>query len=246
MDLGSNPWEWATDSRYPVFCLTFTRGSTPDAVLGAYGVAPGQAAIRTQAESGALLPRGGGGTLLRVGTLAENWVYCYEDLEPEGLKPTVMARLSQGTETVRVFKGADGLRTLDHYRDGRRTESVELSTTPVVRGEGPHTLASALRQALGAIPATASSSGSAPSVLLLGLDVAGRYVGGVLDAQTLRGPLLTAFLPDADRAPLRPVRSPPTGSPSQTTAAADAAAAKPGRPLGVLPPAPRSPGSHPS
>ncbi|MFD5537658.1 hypothetical protein ACFWIJ_07330 [Streptomyces sp. NPDC127079] len=154
-----------------------------------------------------------------------------------------MARLSQGTETVRVFKGGDGLRTLDHYRDGRRTESVELSTTPVVRGEGPHTLASALRQALHAIPATANS-GSATSVLLVGLDIVVRHVGGVLDAQTLRGPLLTAFLPDADRVPLRPVRRPPTGSPSQTTAPADAPAAKPGRQLGVMPAAPKSPGNH--
>ncbi|MHC3475615.1 DUF6461 domain-containing protein [Streptomyces sp. 7R007] len=244
MDLGSSPWEWATDSRCPTFCLTFTRSTTPDAVLGAYGVAPGQATVRTQAESGALLPRGGGGTLLRVGALAKDWIYCYENLEPEGLKPTVVARLSQGTETVRVFKGGDGLCTLDHYRDGRRTESVELSTTPVVRGEGPH--ASALRQALDALPAAASSSGSSTSVLLIGLNIVGRYVGGVLDAQTLQGPLLTAFLPDADRAPLRPVRRPPTGSPSEATAPpTDAAAAKPGRSLGVVPAAPKRPGGHP-
>jgi hypothetical protein len=245
MDLGSSPWEWATDSRCPTFCLTFTLRSTTDAVLGAYGVHPGQAAVRTQAESGALLPRGGGGTLLRVGALAEDWVYCYENLEPEGLKSTVMARLSEGTETVRVFKGGDGLCTLDHYRDGRRTESVELSTTPVVRGQGPHAFASALRQALDAIPAATSSSGSPTSVLVIGLDVVGRYVGGVLDAQTLQGPLLTAFLPDADRAPLRPVRRPPTGSPSETTGPTDAVARKPGRSLGVLPTAPRRPGGRP-
>nr|WSZ18857.1 DUF6461 domain-containing protein [Streptomyces canus] len=226
-DLGTGPWQWAVESRCPTFCLTFTRGTTPEAVLRAYRVDPDLAALRTQAESGGLLPRGGGGSLLRVGTAAADWMFCYESLEPEGIKPSVMARLSQGTgtETVRVFKGADGLRTLEHYRDGRRADSVELSAALTVRGDGPHLFSLALRQRLEEHPEFA---GRGPSVLLVGLDTVGRYVGGVIDQQTLQGPLLTAFLPDADREPLRPRPGPVRSR----------AAASPGRLPGVLPPRP--------
>lgn len=162
-----------------------------------------------------------------MGTAAADWMFCYESLEPEGIKPSVMARLSQGTgtETVRVFKGADGLRTLEHYRDGRRADSVELSAALTVRGDGPHLFSLALRQRLEEHPEFA---GRGPSVLLVGLDTVGRYVGGVIDQQTLQGPLLTAFLPDADREPLRPRPGPVRSR----------AAASPGRLPGVLPPRP--------
>lgn len=235
MDLGTGPWRWAVDSRCPTFCLTFTRGTTPEAVLRAYGMDPDLAAPRTRAESGGLLPRGGGGSLLRVGRVAADCVFCYESLEPEGIKPTVMARLSQDTETVRVFKGADGLRTLEHWRDGRRTESVELSAALTVRGDGPHLFSPALRRTLDEHPEFADRG---PSVLLVGLDTVGRYVGGVLEQQVLDGPLLTAFLPDADRDPLRPGTGP---------ARADATARprRPGRLLGGLPPRPEGGGGGP-
>ncbi|WP_189079028.1 hypothetical protein [Mangrovihabitans endophyticus] len=86
-------WAWATQSRYPGFCLSFIRDRDPATVAARLG--------------------GGPATTLTT--------YCYEERAPVGFLPSRIQQLSTGTELLQVepfstWHRARRLRAVDQRR----------------------------------------------------------------------------------------------------------------------------------
>ncbi|MGW9175864.1 DUF6461 domain-containing protein [Streptomyces decoyicus] len=186
-------WHWATEDRVPFFCITFSRDKTPAEVITAYGADAQQAALLTHDQSCEIYPDSVGGTLLRAGAL-NNWAFCFEERDPEGFKPGVLRRLSRDHETIQVVCGGDGMNTVERIQAGRLTERFEPGVSISPEGTGPYSLHQEVRRFIAAQPRDVSG-------LQAALCVVGRRIGAVLDATTLSGPLLTAFIDDAHREP---------------------------------------------
>ncbi len=180
---------WATDPRHALWCVTFTRNVTPADVLRRYGADPGSAQLRAHADTREFYERiMGAGTVLRVGLLGA-WSFCYEDAGAAGSRPGLLSCLSQGTETLSLLKGGDGMNLLAVWRDGQREEVFE----PGAFGRRPqkdHRLWDLVQQ---------STTGQ-PRIIAAFQAIA-RYTGVLLDDAKIAGPLLTACLADADRIP---------------------------------------------
>ncbi|MYQ48615.1 hypothetical protein GTW40_26845 [Streptomyces sp. SID4985] len=171
--MADGTWRWATDPRFPVWCVTFTRDLTPDEVLRRYGADPRTARMLARGEAGGLYDLAlHGGTVLRAGT-ADGWAFCYEDVGGAGSRSGLLGTLSRGTETLSLLHGGDGTNHLAYWRDGERID-FELGPTG---GTSRHA---------GLVPA---------------LRAVTRHTGVSLGADDLEGPLLTAYL--AEAAPLR-------------------------------------------
>ncbi|MCP9213386.1 DUF6461 domain-containing protein [Streptomyces sp. NEAU-Y11] len=192
-------WQWATDPRTPTFCITFTRGATPQDVIAAYGADPTQATVLTPAQAIEAFPAGTAGTVLRVGALGR-WSFCYENREPEGFKPAVLHRLSHATETIQVFKGGDGMNGIERLQAGHTTERFEPGMA-TAHGDGPHLLFDQAQRLTAAQPPHTPALHTA-------LRAVGQYIGADLHTATLNGPLLTAFVADGHRSPRTPVSAP--------------------------------------
>ncbi|MFD8913444.1 DUF6461 domain-containing protein [Streptomyces sp. NPDC059575] len=126
-------WEWATDPRFPLWCVTFTRHLAPDKVLRRYGADARTARMLARGEASGLYDLAlRGGTVLRAGT-AGGWSFCYEDVGGAGSRPGVLGALSRGTETLSLLHGGDGTnhlaqcprRTEDRLRPGLTDPSVD-------------------------------------------------------------------------------------------------------------------------
>ncbi|GGT78933.1 hypothetical protein GCM10010207_88270 [Streptomyces atratus] len=211
-------WEWATDPRYPLWCVTFTKGLMPDEVLRRYGTEPDQARKLAHTEASDLYDMAlrGGGAVLRVGKL-QGWSFCFEDVGGVGSRRGPLSALSRGTETLSLLRGGDGMNRLAYWCDGQRRESFEPGANDRMPQGERHfwDLVCAYDQA------TPGRTG-----LLLALQAITQHTGVSLDTATIAGPLLTAHLSDGDRTPDPVQRAPLTMRGS--------AASSLGRPLGSV------------
>lgn len=184
------------------WCVTFTRGITPDDVLARYGALPADARIMPKPEAvelGAAAYRAGTPkSVLRVGSLSD-WSFCYEEWGVLGGMPGPLARLSSGTETLTVDSNGVGLDTFGHWRDGRCTEVYEPEDpgTPL---SSPHPLWDAFQE-------RRHTAEEGESALMSAVRVIGDRMGAVLDDVTLDAPLPTVLLGDD----VPPRRSSPAG-----------------------------------
>ncbi|MGW0185744.1 DUF6461 domain-containing protein [Streptomyces sp. NPDC003362] len=122
---GGDGWAWATEPRFPLWCLTFTKDLTPAEVLRRYGADPDRAQLLDHARAGDLYVIAlRGGTVLRAGAL-RGWSFCWEDVGGAGSSRGVLAALSAGTETFTLLRGGDGMNRLTHWCDGQHRESFE-------------------------------------------------------------------------------------------------------------------------
>lgn len=180
---------WATDPRHALWCVTFTRNVTPADVLRRYGADPGSAQLRAHADTREFYERiMGAGTVLRAGTLGA-WSFCYEDAGAAGSRPGLLSRLSQGTETLSLLKGGDGMNLLAVWRDGQREEVFE----PGAFGRRPqkdHKLWDLVQHSITGQPR-----------IVAALQAIACYTGVLLDDAKIAGPLLTVCLADANRIP---------------------------------------------
>jgi hypothetical protein len=190
-------WAWATQSRYPGFCLSFVRDRDPATVAELLGGGPLE--TMTVEEAVRVFPPSRRGALLRCGTVP-GWAYCYEDYEPVGFQRSLLQRLSAGTEVVQILKSGDGMTIARRMVDGRQTEQFEPRRGAASRGDGPAVLLPRVERTLSNQPGT--------SGLLAALHAVGEHVGTVISRQELDGPLPTTFstFVEPDPAPRPPIR----------------------------------------
>ncbi|MEU4896154.1 DUF6461 domain-containing protein [Streptomyces sp. NPDC044780] len=186
MNSGPDVWQWAASDRWPSFCLTLTRTKTSEEVLADYG-ADISGARRLSLEAALdTFPPNLGETLLRAGQRGD-WSFCYEERQPMGYRSDVLGRLSTGTETVCVFSGGDGMRTVERWQDSQQIEQFEPGVEQTLAGNGPYELFRLIQTAVETVAVSDSR-------LVAALYVVGRYTEVVLDRPTLDGQLLTACL----------------------------------------------------
>lgn len=180
----SEAWSWVTNPRFPSFCLIFIHSKSPNRVLEAYGADTESAVSLTDRESITAFPKAE--YLFRVGVL-QDWIFCYEDRKLLGVTRGVQEALSRESKTIRLFKGGDGMRTVERMENCRRIEYFEPDRPSDVRGEGPFVLSELVREELSAAHPNAMGMSVVGSVLT-------KQFGLKLDWKTLEGPLITASL----------------------------------------------------
>ncbi|WP_412180868.1 DUF6461 domain-containing protein [Streptomyces californicus] len=200
-DSTTRPWAWAKDPHAAMWCVTFTRGITPEDVLARYGADTPTAQVLTrqqaaQLNDSSLLE----GSVLRAGALG-SWSFCFEDYGVMGIMPGPLSALSHRTETFSVLLGGDGMNGFAHWRDGQCTERFEPGFTHT-KPNPPHPWWDAVQERLDA------SSEEYPGLVPV-LGAVAHYTGAELDADTLNGPLLTLRLEDSSRTPDPPPRPHP-------------------------------------
>ncbi|MGD9486046.1 DUF6461 domain-containing protein [Streptomyces sp. TRM70308] len=175
-----------------MWCVTFTHGITPEDVLARYGADTSAAQFFTRQHADQLhhgsLPEG---SVLRAGALGD-WSFCFEDNGVMGAMPGPLAALSQGTETLSVLQGGDGMNTFAQWRDGQCTEQFEPGFAHT-RPAPPHPWWDTVHERLDA--SKEEHPGLAPV-----LEAVADHISAVLDLHILNGPLLTLLLEDSNRA----------------------------------------------
>lgn len=179
------------------WCVTFTRGITPDEVLARCGAAPRDARVMPKREAerlGADSHRNGTTkSVLRVGALGDG-AFCHETWGVLGAMPGILSVLSRGTETFTVTMGGDSMNTFEHWLGGRCTEVFEPSR-PDTRPVPPHPWWDAVQE-------RREATGRSEPGLVSAVRVIGDHMGTHLDDATVDGPLLTVLL--VLRAEIRP------------------------------------------
>lgn len=186
MTKSSPGWDWMLHGRYEGFCLTFTHGLPPAAVLRRYGA--DLAGSRTIAfpQVYELLQPGPDTSVLRVGALGE-WTFCFETLGVQGIMPAVLAALSQNTQAVAVNLGANALHILEHWMDGQPHERFEPGQATSLQAADVHPFWDAAERHRANHPGLPAVLGA--------LEAVGDRIGGYLTADILEGPLLTTVQP---------------------------------------------------
>ncbi|MFF4834980.1 DUF6461 domain-containing protein [Streptomyces sp. NPDC001315] len=183
------------------WCVTFTRGVTPDEVLARYGAVPHHARVMPKREADNLgadsYRTGTAKSVLRVGALGD-WSFCHETWGVLGAMPGPLSALSRDTETFTVDLGGDGMNTFGHWRGGRCTEVFEPGE-PATRPLPPHPWWDAVQE-------QREAAGSGEPGLVPAVRVIGDYIGAILDDDTVDGPLSTLLLGED-----HPVRPPSPG-----------------------------------
>ncbi|MTK05190.1 DUF6461 domain-containing protein [Micromonospora sp. CP22] len=179
-------WAWAEDPCLVMWCVTFTRAITAPDVLARYGADPRVARLLDRDEANSLYAETAQeGSMLRAGSLGM-WSFCFEEHGITSAMSGTCATLSEGTETLSVLRGADGMNGFAHWRDGRRVERFEPGMT-VTKPQPPHPWWDAVEVHLATRP-------SPHSRLVPVLEVVAAHIGAALDSRTVDGPLLTAAL----------------------------------------------------
>jgi hypothetical protein len=188
-------WGWTSDVGRLGFTVTFSLGRSADEVLRLYGADSSQAEHLTRDGAWIMFPPNNGGAQLRAGTLGR-WGFCYEEAGFEGFKARTLSALSADTETISFFHSA-GKSSFIYLKDSEGIEAFEPGLPETLRGDQPcrfyndvHRIMEREHQAGPILPAHAV------------LQAITKHIREPLDRATLEGPLLTAFLPDADRAPM--------------------------------------------
>jgi len=187
-------WGWTSDIGHIGFTVTFTLGRDPQEVLSLYGTGDREAQVLTREEAWMQFPPNQGGAQLRAGTLGR-WGFCFEEASIEGMKSGPLSRLSAETETIALF-AVPGRSDFTYLKDGLRVESFDPGNAGSVQGDQPYTFWTGTQK----IMSWARSEPTPPIHAVL--QTIAKYIREPLDRNTLEGPLLTAFLPDSERAPL--------------------------------------------
>jgi uncharacterized protein DUF6461 len=209
-------WGWTGDVGRLGFTVTFSLGRTPEEVLSLYGADPSQAEHLTRDGAWIMYPPNNGGAQLRAGMLGR-WAFCFEEAGFEGFKARTLSGLSADTETLSLFHSA-GKSSFIYLRDSEGIEAFEPGLPETLRGEQPCRFWTATEKILDL------GTPSAPVLPAHAvLQAITKHIREPLDRRTLEGPLLSVFLPDADRAPLgaefeavtapEPVAEPPAAPP---------------------------------
>ena len=150
-DADSTPWKWLFDGRYMGLVLTFTRGLTPDELLGRYGADPAAARPLPFIDIDATLQPDIDHAVLRVGVLGE-WAFGIEDCGIQRAAPATLAELSRGTETISVLSGENAFQVFEYWVDGQSREQFEPAAASTLRAAGPHPFWDAAEQYRAARP----------------------------------------------------------------------------------------------
>ncbi|MGW0856964.1 DUF6461 domain-containing protein [Streptomyces sp. NPDC002690] len=176
-----------------MWCLTITESVTPEEVLTRYGADARNARELTEQQAARLITSSSAaGTVLRVGSCG-NWSFGYEAYGVVGIGTGTLSLLSQGTQSVAVLRGGDGMNRFEHWREGGPTEQFEPGF-PSTKPPEPHPWWSEVQRRLDEV--NGPHSGLAPV-----METAFRHVRGVIDRDTLYGPLLTLWLDESSMAP---------------------------------------------
>jgi len=204
-------WGWTGDVGRLGFTVTFSLGRTAQEVLALYGADPGQAEPLTRDGAWIMYPPNNGGAQLRAGTLGR-WGFCFEEAGFEGFKARTLSGLSADTETISFFNSA-GKSSFIYLKDSEGIEAFEPGLPETLRGDEPCKFWTATQK----IMERDSQTGPILPAHAV-LQAITKHIRGPLDRATLEGPLLTVFLPDADRAPMgAEFDSVPEGAPQQAT-----------------------------
>ncbi|MGW0137528.1 DUF6461 domain-containing protein [Streptomyces calvus] len=189
----TGPWAWAEDPRAVTWCVTITRGITPEEVVARYGADARTAQLLTRQQAARLaggdLPEG---SVLRAGQMGD-WSFCFEDYGVMGCMSGPLSALSLDTETFSVLRGGDGMNGFAYWRDGQCAERFEPGAADT-KPRPPRPWWDAVQERLDA-------SGEEYPGLVPVLEATTRHTRAVLDTDTLDGPLLTLRLEDSDRIP---------------------------------------------
>jgi hypothetical protein len=188
-------WGWTSDFGRLGFTVTFSLGRTPEEVLTQYGADAGQAEWLSRDGAWIRYPANIGGAQLRVGTLGR-WSFCFEEAGFEGFKARTLSALSEETETISFFTSA-GTSSFIYLKDTEGVEAFEPGLPETLRGDGPCKFWDESQK----IMDLSSADSPVPPIHAV-LQAITKHIRGPLDRATLEGPLLTGFLPDADRAPM--------------------------------------------
>ncbi|MFD9606318.1 DUF6461 domain-containing protein [Streptomyces sp. NPDC059970] len=149
---------------------------------------------RQQAAS-LLTSHSSAGSVLRAGTCG-NWSFCHEEYGIVGMRAGTLSALSQGTETIGMLRGADGMNRFAHWRHGQCAEQFEPGA-PSTKPPGPHPWWTAVQKRLDA-------TGGPHLGLAPVMEAVFRRAHAVIDAESLDGPLLTLWLDENRDAPPAP------------------------------------------
>ncbi|MGW0825545.1 DUF6461 domain-containing protein [Streptomyces sp. NPDC002845] len=181
------PWAWVDHA--DSWCVTFTRGITPEEILVRYGAAPGHARLldREQARDIAdeSRARKAEGTVLRAGSLGD-WSFCFEEWGVDGTLTEVLSALSRGTETFSVLLGGDGMNVFAHWQDGKCGELFEPGE-PDAEPSPPHPW-------WDAVQARWETSGADYPGLAPVIAAVAAYMGAALQDSMLDGSLLSVLM----------------------------------------------------
>ncbi|MFK8908546.1 DUF6461 domain-containing protein [Streptomyces sp. YS-3] len=184
---------WA---REDVVCLSITRDRTVAEVLTAYGASQDEAEHLTLQQARDTFP-GDSGVVLRAGQI-ETWAFCHEAIgEPEGHKEAILAKLSEGTETVLYF-AANGMTVVHRLVDGSEMERFEPGNPHTLRASGQNPLWDSIHSL---------TSHPTSEQIVRGIE---SYLSVRIDSFTLSGPLTTVRLRNDQRVPIHVQDTRPT------------------------------------
>jgi hypothetical protein len=189
-------WGWTDDVGRLGFTITFSLGRTAEDVLSLYGADVTDAEPLSRDGAWIRYPPNLGGAQLRAGTLGR-WAFCFEEAGFEGFKARTLSRLSADTETISFFMSEGGRSSFIYLKDSEGIEAFEPDSADTLRGETPCRFWDDTQRI---IERANQTGGIRPAHAVLRAIT--KFIREPLDRATLEGHLLTAFLPDADRAPM--------------------------------------------
>lgn len=207
--MSSDPgvWSWTGDFGRLGFTVTFSLGRTPEDVLSLYGAEASRAETLSRDGAWIRYPPNIGGAQLRAGTLGR-WGFCFEEAGFEGFKARTLSALSADTETISFFT-SPATSSFIYLKDSEGVEAFEPGLPDTLRGDGPCKFWADTQKIIERAPQT-------PPIHAV-MQAITKHVRGPLDRATLVGPLLTAFLADADRAPMGAEFEDASSTPQATT-----------------------------
>lgn len=221
-DADSTPWKWLFDGRYMGLVLTFTRGLTPDELLGRYGADLAAARPLPFIDIDATLQPDIDHAVLRVSVLGE-WAFGIEDFGIQGAAPATLAELSRGTETISVLSGENAFQVFEYWVDGQSREQFELAAASTLRAAGPHPFWDAAERYRAARPGI--------QAILAVMRAVEDHLGARLPQETDDGPLRSLLV--RQTRPMLPSPVPPLPQVNPPARASTGRAGL-GRPLGPL------------
>jgi hypothetical protein len=189
-------WGWTGDVGRLGFTVTFSLGRTAEEVLSLYGADVSEAEELSRDGAWIRYPPNLGGAQLRAGTLGR-WGFCFEEAGFEGFKARTLSGLSADTETISFFMSEEGRSSFIFLKDSEGIEAFEPDAPNTLRGDAPCKFWNDTQRILELANQTAPML---PAHAVLRAIT--KHIRGPLDRATLEGHLLTAFLPDAYRAPM--------------------------------------------
>jgi hypothetical protein len=173
------------------FCATFFRGLDERAMFAAFGADPGKAIPQTrqEAEDAEASWDQGYGPFMRVGRCGR-WLFAWEQMSWEGMRPEVLRRVSAGGDAVAVRNSLSGIAGFAYAERGDVVTSL-VTIRPYTRdGSDPDRFLSLLRRV--GLAEAAQPGGPVMSALQAVLTVAEEAFGLSLEETELERVLPSA------------------------------------------------------